>query len=86
MLKNGYKQSVLSIVLVLSREGGFKFLNRLGKDCGLIQVVPVPRSPWEEAVVFCCCVYTVYFAKSNFKSSASCFLQTTLQFWGSCSL
>ena len=43
-LKNSPKQSVLSLVLIMSQEV-FKFLSGLGRDCGFIQVVPVSRSP-----------------------------------------
>ena len=45
MLKNGPKQPVLSLVLIMSRGEVFKFLDRLGRDSGFIQVVPVSRSP-----------------------------------------
>ena len=36
------KQSVLSLVLIMSQEV-FKFLSGLGRDCGFIQVVPVSQ-------------------------------------------
>ena len=44
------KQSVLSLVPIMSREEVFKFPDRLGRNCGFTQVAPVSHSPWEEVV------------------------------------
>ena len=50
--KRGKKQSDLSSVLVMNGEEVFKFVNRLARDCGFFQLVPVFHSPGEESV-FC---------------------------------
>ena len=42
--KRGKKQSVLSSVLVMNGEEVFKFVNRLARDCGFFQLVPVSHS------------------------------------------
>ena len=69
------KQSVLSLVPIMSREEVFKFPDRLGRNCGFTQVAPVSHSPWEEGVSVDVCL-----AKFNFKALrvVSCQLRYTV--------
>ena len=75
--KTEFSRDFLSLVLIMRGEEVVKFLDRLGRDCGLIQVFAVSHSPLEGAVF----LYRPVFPRSALKQCELFLANCATVFW-----